>query len=203
MILYLFYNTDILETPNNQVSEDAISYVNDIALITIGDNLTETTTRLKNIMTRNEGGLEWSRSHNSKFEVNKSAIVHFSRKTILDTTNNTHILLPRTKLVLKGQTVKETKNYKYLGIIIDNQLTWKEQAQRLTANATSWILQFRRLTKPSSGIRPKLMCQLYKSEALPKITYGIDAWYTPPNKHDSHCKGLMGSRMILKTGSNS
>ena len=137
MILYLFYNANILETPINQVSEDAIDYVDAVALITIGDNLTETTTRLKSIITRNEGGLEWSISHNSKFKVNKSAIIHFSRKTILDPANNTHIPLPRPKLVLKGQTVKETKNYKYLGIIIDNQLTWKEQAQRSTANATS------------------------------------------------------------------
>ena len=147
LILYLFYNTDILETPINQVSEDAIGYVNNVAMITIGNNLTETTTRLKSIMTRNKEGLEWSRSHNSKFEVNKSTIIHFSRKTILDPANNTRILLPRSKLVLEGQTVKETKNYKYLGIIIDNQLTWKEQTQRLTANTTSWILQFRRLTK--------------------------------------------------------
>ena len=28
----------------------------------------------------------------------------------------------------------------------------------------------------------KLMRQLYLAVALPKITYGIDVWYTPPSK---------------------
>ena len=37
-----------------------------------------------------------------------------------------------------------------------------------------------RLTKPSTGVRARLMRQLYLSVALPKITYGIDIWYTPP-----------------------
>ena len=43
MLLYILYNADLLDIPNNQENEGAIGYVDDIALITIGDNLEETT----------------------------------------------------------------------------------------------------------------------------------------------------------------
>ena len=49
-------------------------------------------------------------------------------------------------------------------------------------NATKWLLQYGRLTRPSSGTSAKLMRQLYISVTLPKITYGLDIWYTPPTK---------------------
>ena len=52
MILYILYNADLLDIPDNQENEDALGYVDNIALITIGDNLEETTNRLSNIMTK-------------------------------------------------------------------------------------------------------------------------------------------------------
>ena len=49
MLLYTLYNADLLEIPDNPAAEDAIGYVDDIAMIAIGTNLTETTNRLRNI----------------------------------------------------------------------------------------------------------------------------------------------------------
>ena len=139
-------------------------------------------------MTKPEGSLEWSHLHNSKFEVNKSTVMHFSRKTSLDLENNGCVPIHKPNIIIEGHQVKKTNTYKYLGILLNNKLNWKGQAQRMTANTTKWILQFRRLTKPSTGIRPKLMHQLYKAVALSKIRYGIDTWYTPPNKHEGHTR---------------
>jgi hypothetical protein len=155
------------------------------------------------MMTKEDGGLQWSREHNSKFEVSKSVITHFSRKTSPDPeTDHGRIPLERPKLVLDGQEVNETDCFKYLGIQIDAQLRWKEQAQRATANATKWILQYRRLTRPSTGVGSKLMRQLYLAVALPKITYGLDVWYTPPFKPAGFTKntGSVGAlRNLEKT----
>ena len=82
MLLYTLYNTDLLDLPDNQEAKDAISYIHDIALIAVGDDLTESTNRLKNLMIKAGRGLEWSVKHNSRFEVNKSAIQHFPRNTV-------------------------------------------------------------------------------------------------------------------------
>jgi ribonuclease HI/endonuclease/exonuclease/phosphatase family metal-dependent hydrolase len=183
MLLYIIYNADLLEIIGNDLKEDAIGYVDDIAIITTGNDFEESTNRLKTIMTKDDGGLQWSRDHNSRFEVSKSVVMHFSRKTRPDPdSEQDRIPLEKPRLTLEGQEVQETNCFKYLGVQIDSQLRWKEQAQRATANATKWTLQYRRLTRPSTGVSPKLMRQLYLSVALPKITYGLDVWYIPPNK---------------------
>ena len=201
MLLYILYNADLLEIPDDDSQEDALGYVDDIALIASGNTFEESTQRLKNMMTKEDGGLQWSIEHNSKFEVTKSAIIHLTRKTIPDPeTNHGRLPLERPKLILDGQEVKEATCFKYLGIRIDAQLRWKEQAQRATANATKWILQYRRHTRPSTGVGSKLMRQLYLSVALPKITYGLDVWYTPPSKPAGYTKntGSVGALRNLQ-----
>ena len=201
MLLYIIYNADLLDLPDNPLSEAAIGYVDDVALLATGDDFEETTHRLETLMTKEEGGLEWSRNHNSRFEVTKSAILHLTRKTTSDPDNeNNRIPLPRPALILEGQIVKAVETFKYLGIQIDAQLRWKEQAQRATANATKWILQYRRLTRITTGINNKLMRQLYLAVAMPKISYGIDIWYSPPSKPVGYTKniGSVGALRNLK-----
>ena len=201
MLLYIIYNADLLESPGNPQAEDAIGYADDVALVATGEDFEETTGRLVDMMIKADGGLRWSAAHNSRFEVTKSAVIHFSRKTIPDPeADNGRIPTDRPMLILEGQVVQEVESYKYLGVQIDSQLRWKEQAQRATANATNWILQFRRLTKPATGAKAKLMRQLYWAVALPKITYGIDIWYTPPTKPDGYTRntGSVGALRNLK-----
>lgn len=150
MLLYIIYNASLLEITDNDEHEDALGYVDDIALLAIGGDFVETTARLKNMMEKQRGGLEWSEQHNSRFEISKSAILHLSRKTTLDPEVDNHrIPLYRPALMVNGQIIKEVSSYKYLGVQIDAQLRWKEQAQQAIANTTKWLLQFRRLTRPS------------------------------------------------------
>src|ERR1700678_2742876 len=153
------------------------------------------------MMTKEDGGLRWSTDHNSRFEVSKSAIIHFSRRTIPDPErDHGRIPISRPELTLGDQVVQAVKSYKYLGVQIDSHLRWKEQAQRAIANATKWILQFRRLTKPTTGVKARLMRQLYLAVALPKITYGIDIWYTSPTKPAGYTRntGSAGTLRNLK-----
>ena len=189
MILYILYNADLLDIPNNSQKEDSIGYVDDIALLAIAVNFLKTTRIIKDIMIREDNGQDWSLTHNSRFEVIRSAISHFSRKTEKDPdSENRRIPLTRPALTLGDQTVQEVTCYKYLGIQINSQLKWKKQAQRASANATNWLLQYQRLSRPTTGIGTKLMRQLYTAVVLPKITYGIDIWYKPPTKPEGQTK---------------
>ena len=82
------------------------------------------------MMTKEDGGLQWSKDHNSKFEVSKSAVIHLTRRTVPDPdAERGRVPMERPALTLEGQEVKEVTCYKYLGIQIDSQLRWKEQAQ--------------------------------------------------------------------------
>ena len=172
--------------------------MDDIALLAVGDSFEDTTERLQNMMVKQGGGLQWSKLHNSRFEISKSAVLHLTRKTTADPKDNRNrIPLTRPPLTVNGQVIKEVLSYKYLGVQIDAQLRWKEQAQRAIANATKWLLQFRRLTRPSTGTSAELMRQLYLAVALPKITYGLDVWYTPLNKRAGQTKNS-GSAAVLR-----
>jgi hypothetical protein len=53
MIFYVFYNAGLLEiSPPNAKDEKQFGYVDDVALLATGDNLTETYTKLADMMTR-------------------------------------------------------------------------------------------------------------------------------------------------------
>ena len=75
MILYILYNADLLEITGND-KKDALGYVDDIALVAVDNDLDETTKKLKRMMTKEDSGIQWSREHNSKFEVSKLVILH-------------------------------------------------------------------------------------------------------------------------------
>jgi len=100
--------------------------------------------------------------------------------------------------VIEGKIIQEVSTFKYLGVRIDSKLGWSEQAQASNASAARWIMQFKRLTRPSTGVSPKLMRQLYLSVAIPKLTYGADIWYTPPYK-PTGATNNSGSVGVLKT----
>ena len=49
MLLYIIYNADLLKIVDNAQGEDAIGYVDDIAILATGNNHEETTTNSKQL----------------------------------------------------------------------------------------------------------------------------------------------------------
>jgi ribonuclease HI len=180
MLVYLYYNADMLDIAESE-DESLAAFVDDTLAAVAGDSFEDTTRGLQHIMDREGGGFEWGDNHNSNFEIDKLAVMHCTTKRLRDPNDpNQSIPLPRPELRLRNQVIREVESYKYLGVMIDNKLRWGIQGQRAAAKATQFILMFRRLTHPSTGIHAKLMRQLYLSVAIPKMTYGADVWYTPP-----------------------
>ncbi|PPQ86444.1 hypothetical protein CVT25_008101 [Psilocybe cyanescens] len=177
MILYIIYNADLLEIVNRNNGEDAIGYVNDVTIIVTGADLDETTDKISMLMNDRGGRLEWSKEHNSQFELSKLAIMHCLPTYKAKRSNSNH---PR--LEVNGTLVKEVKSFKLLGIHIDSQLKWNCQLQKAAEKATRWVQNFIQLTRPTSGIEARLMQQLYIATVIPKMTYGLDIWYTLPTK---------------------
>lgn len=184
MILYIIYNADLIDYIALHQDEDAIGYVDDAVIIAYGTDFNESVQKLTDMMNRDQdGGFAWSKTHNSKYEISKLAVLHASLRSQPDPENQRkRIPLDRPPLKLQGVTIKEVTSYKYLGIHIDSQLRWTVQSQEGVAKATKWIMQFKRLSRVSGGIKAKLMRQLYISVAIPKMTYALDVWYTPPSQ---------------------
>lgn len=169
MALYQFYNADLLEIPVGK-EESAIAYVDDAILITVAENFQEAHSKLADMMTRTGGALEWAEKHNSRFKFSKLALIdfaHHSRK------------VDRPPLVLPNTLVTPTKSTKYLGVILDQNLAWKEQLAYVIGKGSSWAAQIRRVARPSWGLTPKSARKLYIGVALPRILYGLDVWCHP------------------------
>ena len=175
MALYQFYNADILEIPRAPY-ESAEAYVDDAILIATAKNFEEAHNILTDMMLRDGGMIEWSKTHNSSIEYSKLALVDFAHHGVKK---------PRPPLILPSVTIEPSPNAKYLGIILDQNLNWAPQLAHVRGKGSKWTSQIRRLARPSWGLTPKGARKLFISVALPHIMYGIDVWCTPLHGHNA------------------
>jgi ribonuclease HI len=168
MILYLFYNSDMIEIPSGK-HEMGLGYVDDMALVATAKSFDKSHRMIKNMMTRQNGGNDWSMSHNSRFELSKLVLVDFTRSR----------RITRTPMKLNETQIQPCNSHRFLGVVLDQELRWNQQADHALAKATKWTLAFRRLAGSYTGISMPLMRQLYNAVAIPKVTYAADIWYTP------------------------
>jgi Reverse transcriptase (RNA-dependent DNA polymerase) len=115
MILYQFYNADLLDIPRD-ISEDALAYVDDTILVATAESFHEVHSKLESMMSREGGVSEWSKMHNSPLEYSKLALIDFAHRSS-----------PKAKAMLQlpQRQIEPSTSTKYLGVILDQNLTWK------------------------------------------------------------------------------
>ena len=146
-------------------------------------------------MTRPKGTYEWSREHNSFFEIDKLQLIDFSRKKEKDPTQKGKTCpIMRLQLDLTFSMVTPSPTHKLLGLILDQELHFKQHIAHAIAKGTSWTLQLQRLAKSTQGLSYHNMYCLYQSIAIPKMLYTADIWYTPIHNTTTSKKasGLVG-----------
>jgi hypothetical protein len=70
--------------------------------------------------------LQWAQEHNSKFEMSKLALMDFAHQSKKVT---------RPPLLITNTKIETSKSTKYLGVVIDQHLNWKEQEAYATKKA--------------------------------------------------------------------
>ena len=168
MLLFIIYNSDLVETAKGK-SELTLAFVDDTAFIAIGKSFEETHSILRSMLEREGGGYHWSRDHNSRFETSKFALIDFTRSRTKE----------RLPLQVRGITIQPSSSHKFLGIIIDQELRWREQANYAIGKGTKYTLLMKRLSGVSWGIPLRLMCQLYQAVVVPRTTYAASIWLCP------------------------
>jgi len=200
MLFYSFYNAPLLETAKGR-NELSLGFVDDSMMLAVGNNLVECHEKLKDMMERSGGGFEWSRTHNSPFEISKIALMNFPC-SYRDAIPGDLIL---DKLNLDGSVVTSSTRavnlYKYLGVIFDPGLKWTLQQAKVTASATFWSAQIWRVSKPSSGMSASGVRQLYNTVVVLGFTYGAEVWYTGLTKlrDEGNTKGSVAITNKLKS----
>lgn len=179
-LLYQFYNADLIEADDNRPEELKVGFVDDAALLASGKSFIEANSSITNMMTRVGGALDWAKSHQSSFDIVKTGLVGFTRQRI-ENPIGTSKTIPtlRPSITITGREITAKSSHTFLGLIMDQELRFKEQVARALARGTAWALQFRRLSKPSSGMPGQYARRLYLSVAIPRMLYAADIFYTP------------------------
>jgi hypothetical protein len=126
-------------------------------------------------MERDGGVLQWAADHNCEFSLEKFQLLDLTRR------REAHPGLPgrtrpvhRPDLKLRGHTIKAAPSAKFLGVIIDQELRWKEQGAAMVAKGQAWVAQIQRIVRVTTGIPPRLVRRLYLSVAIPKMLHAAD-----------------------------
>lgn len=79
-----------------------------------------------------------------------------------------------------------------MGVLIDQELRFKEHGALALAKGTAWVMQFRRLAKPAGGIPAQYVRRLYYGIAVPRMLYAADVWCPPHKRTDRNKTSLLG-----------
>ncbi|CCO36793.1 hypothetical protein RSOLAG1IB_12164 [Rhizoctonia solani AG-1 IB] len=172
VIFYLLYNAPLVKVPRSSSNELCVAYIDDITFVTWGATFEENHRVLVDMMTRNGGALEWSDTHNSTFELDKTACIDFAPSA-------TSKKLVRPPLTIRDQVINPVKSHTLLGVVMDQTLSWREQCDKALARGQQWAGQLNRLARMSYGTSMDTARRLYLSIAVPRFSYAADIWYSP------------------------
>ena len=109
----------------------------------------------------------WSTKEGLTFVPSKSHAVFFHRKK--------QITLPN-ELKLNGVPIKYVKETKYLGVVLDQRLSWKSHINQKINNAKRSIMRVKSAIGATFGPIPKMIAWAFKGVILPSLTYGNIVW---------------------------
>ena len=164
--------------------------MDDTTILAEGANLQEACDKLTSIMIRPDGALEWAKDHECHFALDKFGLMELTRKREPDLTRTrkTH---PKThpSITLGQHTIKLMATHKFFGILIDQELSFKEHANCALAKGSKYLTQYQRLAKSTKGITAKHMQKYYLTVAVPKMLYATDIFLVPATKRSKGTKG--------------
>ncbi|QRV77059.1 Reverse transcriptase from transposon X-element protein [Ceratobasidium sp. AG-Ba] len=184
-IFYIFYNSDLIrvaKTPSGQSKrgELAVGYIDDVALLARATTMEEAEEKLKDMMEREGGALKWAETHTSEFALEKTALVGFTRSRE-----------KRPKPIQIGGTmIKPVKSHRFLGVVFDEELRWREQRAGVLKTGATWVNLLRRVSRTRHGLKPEAARRLHQAVFLPKVTYAADVWWEHVRRNEADTRDL-------------
>ncbi len=94
-----------------------------------------------------------------------------------------------------GMVISPTDHHRFLGLLIDQQLRFKQHVALAYAKGNKWVAHIRRLATARNGLTLAVVRRLYLTVAVPSMLYAADTFLTPVRKLAGHKQqhGSMGS----------
>jgi hypothetical protein len=117
--------------------------------------------------------VEWCDSNYLELNVSKT------KEMIVDFRKEQHAL---SDIKIKGEPVERVDSYKYLGIVLDSKLSWKENTDHIFKRVQSRMYCLRKLR--SFNVQQELLQMFYSSIVCSMMTFGLACWGGNVTKQD-------------------
>jgi hypothetical protein len=171
-ILFLIYANAMLEVQHQPARELNISYVDDTSFLQSSLSIQFAIKRLKE---RSEHHTDRGKHLSLRFSPPKSELLHCVPKLSKDKTKD---LSHHPPLIINDQTISPSRSIKYLGIHIDESLTFKQHAISAAAKGKSALSSLLFLRHGGNGISTYIARHLILTLILPKMLWASPAWWT-------------------------
>ena len=144
----------------------AALYVDDLVIYSSSNNINSIERRLQITINRIQ---QWANNHGFQFSTEKTTALHFHRKRGLQ---------QEPSLNIYGQRIHFHPTAKYLGMIFDQRLRWKEHINSLKTKAIKSLDIIKCLSKTNWGSDRLSLLRLYRSIIRSKLDYGSFIYWT-------------------------
>ncbi|XP_055714730.1 uncharacterized protein LOC129808847 [Phlebotomus papatasi] len=140
-------------------------YADDVCIVIRGKFLSTLCDLMQRALSIVEG---WCCTRGLKVNPEKTALIAFTKKYKLEGYRAPKFF---------GKELTLQKEIKYLGILLDQRLTWKKHLEDRITSATRSFFSCRRLLGRSWGLSPKITLWMYQAIVRPLISYGAVVWW--------------------------
>ena len=153
-------------------------YVDDFCILAIGIDLSTVCSMMQLAICKLE---RWCRRHRLTVNPKKTEMVLFTHKRKLAGIKQIRVY---------GEELVRLNEVKYLGVILDSKLTWKEHLLNRYNKAVATFWQCRRIVGQTWGISPRIMHWIYIAVIRPMLTHAAVVWW--PRVELGIAKQLLG-----------
>ncbi|KAJ7641360.1 hypothetical protein FB45DRAFT_686638, partial [Roridomyces roridus] len=101
-------------------------------------------------------------------------------------------------LKLNGAEVQPMEAVKLVGVWLDENLTFKQQAAAAQGRGHEWLAKFRRIARVSGGVGPGQVRRLYSAICVPRMLYAAEVWLAPVRQRVSGENRRRDGRAAMK-----
>jgi len=162
-----------------------IAYADDLILLTRGKTVSETENIANTELTKIS---KWARDNKVSFNDKNSKVMLMTRRKRKERVD--------LEVYLNNKLLRQVKTMKYLGIIIDNKLTFREHITHMTEKCRKMIFALSKSAKLNWGLSHKALKTLYIGGIQPLLLYGAPVWAETVGKA-SHRKKLTSVQRLI------
>jgi hypothetical protein len=178
---------DLCKAIKDVCGVDVILYADDLAILVSGYEMKELQTKMNCALKILH---EWTKTNEMEINTEKTNFQTFSLLNITE----------KPKLKLGESFLNETKSQIYLGVVLDQRLTFKSHAQMISTKAQERLKLLNRLTSTTWGASLHTLITTYKVYILPVLMYGSELMICASNSTNKQSELIQNKALRIMTG---